>query len=69
MFALSLGLAFLAAALVGPGEPATARVVWWTTLAAALMRGVTWSDTPLDRRHRGREQPMDPRGSGSSTPP
>lgn len=69
VFALSLGLAFLAAALVGPGEPATARVVWWTTLAAALMRGVTWSDTPLDRRHRGREQPMDPRGSGSSTPP
>ncbi|MFD9591728.1 hypothetical protein ACFWA9_03085 [Kitasatospora sp. NPDC059973] len=54
MFVISLGLAFVAAALVGPGEPATARVVWWTTLAAALMRGVTWSDTLLDRRHQER---------------
>ncbi|MFE2724045.1 hypothetical protein [Kitasatospora sp. NPDC059327] len=52
VFALSVGLAFLASALVGPGEPATARVVWWTTLAAAVMRGVTWSDALLDRRHR-----------------
>ncbi|MFJ9948805.1 hypothetical protein [Kitasatospora sp. NPDC091207] len=55
VFALSLGLAFLASALVGPGEPATARVVWWTTLAAAVMRGVTWSDTLIDRWSQERE--------------
>ncbi|MFI9328990.1 hypothetical protein ACIGZJ_15745 [Kitasatospora sp. NPDC052868] len=55
VFAVSLALAFVAAALVAPGEPAAARVVWWTTLAAALMRGVGWSDRAVDRWHRRRD--------------
>ncbi|MFF3005954.1 hypothetical protein ACFVTF_24470 [Kitasatospora sp. NPDC057940] len=38
--AASLALACFAADLVPPREPATADVVWWTTLAAALMTGI-----------------------------
>ncbi|MFJ2863883.1 hypothetical protein [Kitasatospora sp. NPDC087314] len=36
----SLALACFASDLVPPREPATADVVWWTTLAAALMTGI-----------------------------
>ncbi|MFD4400248.1 MULTISPECIES: hypothetical protein [Streptomycetaceae] len=38
--AASLALACFASNLVPPREPATADVVWWTTLAAALMTGI-----------------------------
>ncbi|MER8105764.1 MULTISPECIES: hypothetical protein [unclassified Kitasatospora] len=38
--AASLALACFASDLVPPREPATADVVWWTTLAAALMTGI-----------------------------
>ncbi|RKT18992.1 hypothetical protein BX285_3434 [Streptomyces sp. 1114.5] len=39
--AASLALACFASDLVPAREPATADVVWWTTLAAALMTGIT----------------------------
>ncbi|WP_030055317.1 MULTISPECIES: hypothetical protein [Streptomyces] len=39
--AASLALACFASGLVPAREPATADVVWWTTLAAALMTGIT----------------------------
>ena len=44
IIAVSLALACLASELVPPREPATADVVWWTTLAAALMTGVSRHD-------------------------
>ncbi|MBV6698199.1 hypothetical protein KV557_13795 [Kitasatospora aureofaciens] len=41
ILAASLALAFFAADLVPPREPsATADVVWWTTLSAALVAGI-----------------------------
>ncbi|MET8540817.1 hypothetical protein ABZW03_09200 [Kitasatospora sp. NPDC004799] len=36
----SIALACFAANLIPAREPATADVVWWTTLAAALMTGI-----------------------------
>ncbi|MFF2039765.1 hypothetical protein ACFVVX_05015 [Kitasatospora sp. NPDC058170] len=50
VLAVSIALAFGAAALVGPGQRGTAGVVWWTTLAASFLRGLSWSETALDRR-------------------
>ncbi|MER7758009.1 hypothetical protein [Kitasatospora sp. NPDC097643] len=45
----SLALAWFASDLVPPREPATADVVWWTTLAAALMTGINrHNDNDLD---------------------
>lgn len=43
----SIALACFASNLVSPREPAAADVVWWTTLAAALMTGI--------RRHGGND--------------
>ncbi|MBD0676651.1 hypothetical protein [Streptomyces sp. CBMA156] len=44
----SLALACFAANLISPREPATADVVWWTTLAAALMTGIHRHNDPTD---------------------
>lgn len=50
VLAASIALAFGAAALVGPDRRGTAGIVWWTTLAASFLRGLSWSETALDRR-------------------
>ncbi|MFF1907374.1 hypothetical protein [Kitasatospora sp. NPDC058218] len=50
VLAASIALAFGAAALVDPDQRGTAGVVWWTTLAASFLRGLSWSETALDRR-------------------
>ncbi|MBD0694326.1 hypothetical protein [Streptomyces sp. CBMA123] len=44
----SLAIACFASDLVPPREPATADVVWWTTLAAALMTGINRHNGPTD---------------------
>ncbi|MFJ9772273.1 hypothetical protein ACIRVF_13670 [Kitasatospora sp. NPDC101157] len=43
-----LAFAWFASGLVPPREPATADVVWWSTLAAALMTGFSRHNGPTD---------------------
>ncbi|MFI9329963.1 hypothetical protein ACIGZJ_20750 [Kitasatospora sp. NPDC052868] len=52
VLALAAGIALAcgAAALVGPDRRGTAGIAWWTTLAASFRRGLSCSDTALDRR-------------------
>ncbi|MEV7783313.1 hypothetical protein [Kitasatospora sp. NPDC088351] len=63
----SFGIAHGASALVDPGQPAVARLVWWLFFATALMTGMNVTEAWARRRsRRSRTRRPHPRASTST---